>query len=227
MYWRCGHTESSLAATLNAPVPIFVVLIAPFFLPDERLTLTKLAGVVLGLIGVLVLVGFDPASIGRNDFIAELALVASAVCYAAGAVYARRFVRGLRPMVPALFQVGYALLLTTLLAFIFEKPLNAALTPNALLSVVWLGLLGSGLAYLVYFRLLRNWGAGRTSLVAYELPIWGIALGFIVLGEPLQASLLVGTALVIAGIAVVNRESTVALARSAGVRLKLVPPSTD
>jgi drug/metabolite transporter (DMT)-like permease len=98
---------------------------------------------------------------------------------------------------------------------------------SALIAVVWLGLLGSGLAYLLYFRLLRNWGAGRTSLVAYQLPVWGIALGFIVLGEPLHASLLVGTALVIAGIAVVNRESTVALARSAGVRLKLVPPSTD
>jgi drug/metabolite transporter (DMT)-like permease len=57
--------------------------------------------------------------------------------------------------------------------------------------------------------------------------VWGIALGFLVLGEPLRPSLLVGTALVIAGIAVVNRESTLALARSAGIRLKLVPPSTD
>ena len=90
-----------LAATLNAPVPIFVVLIAPLFLPDEKLTATKLAGVILGLLGVLVLVGFDPASIGRNDFVAELALLGAAVCYAVGTVYARRFVRGLRPMVPA------------------------------------------------------------------------------------------------------------------------------
>ncbi len=121
--WAEQYTESSLAATLNAPVPIFVVLIAPFFLPDEKLTPTKLAGVILGLIGVLVLVGFDPAAIGRNDFIAEMALVASAVCYAVGAVYARRFVRGLRPMVPAAFQVGYALLFTTVLAFVFEQPL--------------------------------------------------------------------------------------------------------
>ena len=71
--------------------------------------------------------------------------------------------------------------------------------------MVWLGLLGSGVAYLINFRLIRNWVASRTSLVAYELPIWGIALGFIVLGEPLQASLLGGTALVIAGIAVVNQ----------------------
>ena len=225
--WAEKYTESSLAATLNAPVPIFVVLIAPFFLPDEKLTATKLAGVILGLVGVLVLVGFDPASIGRNDFTGEIALVGSAVCYAFAAVYARRFVRGLRPMIPAVSQVGFALLFVTVLAFTFEQPLSAPITPETVISIVWLGLLGSGLAYLINFRLLRNWGASRTSLVAYELPIWGIALGFIVLAEPLQASLLLGTALVIAGIAVVNRDTTVALARSAGVRLKLVPPSTN
>jgi drug/metabolite transporter (DMT)-like permease len=225
--WAEQYTESALAATLNAPVPLFVVLIAPFFLPDEKLTLTKLVGVLLGLVGVVILVGFDPAAIGRNNFTAQLALILSAVSYAAGAVYARRFVRGLRPLVPAAFQVGYALLLTAVLAFVFERPLATALNANALIAVIWLGLLGSGFAYLVYFRLLRNWGASRTALVAYELPVWGIALGFIVLGEPLRASLLGGTALVIAGIAVVNRESTLALARSAGVRLKLVPPSTD
>lgn len=225
--WAEQYTESALAATLNAPVPLFVVLIAPFVLADEKLTPTKLVGVLLGLVGVVVLVGFDPAAIGRNDFSAELALILSAVSYAAAAVYARRFLRGLRPLVPAAFQVGYALLFTAILAFVFERPLATALTPTSLFAVVWLGLLGSGFAYLVYFRLLRNWGASRTALVAYELPVWGIALGFIVLGEPLHATLLVGTALVIAGIAVVNRESTLALARSAGVRLKLVPPSTD
>jgi drug/metabolite transporter (DMT)-like permease len=141
--------------------------------------------VLLGLVGVVILVGFDSRHWPQR-FQAELALILSAVSYAAGAVYARRFVRGLRPLVPAAFQVGYALLFTAILAFVLERPLATALTPNALIAVVWLGLLGSGFAYLVYFRLLRNWGASRTALVAYELPVWGIALGFIVLGEPLR-----------------------------------------
>jgi drug/metabolite transporter (DMT)-like permease len=117
--------------------------------------------------------------------------------------------------------------MATVLAFLFEHPLEAPVTVETIVTILWLGLLGSGLAYLLYFRLLRNWGASRTALVAYELPVWGIALGFLILGEALHASLLIGTALVIAGIAIVNRESTLALARSAGVRLKLVPPSTD
>jgi drug/metabolite transporter (DMT)-like permease len=225
--WAESYVESSLAATLNAPVPLFVVLIAPLVLADERLTGSKLAGVIVGMIGVAVLVGFDAAALGRNDLTAEIALVGSAISYALGVVYSRRFVKGLRPMIPAVCQVGFALLMTTALAFVLENPLASPINADTIVSVVWLGLFGSGFAYLVYFRLIRNWGAGRTALVAYELPIWGIALGFVVLGEALHPSLLVGTALVIAGIAIVNRDSTVALARSLGKRLKLIPAGTD
>ena len=75
---------------------------------------------------------------------------------------------------------------------------------DACFAVVWLGLLGSGAAYLVFFRLLGQWGATRTSLVAYLLPVYGIALGALVLGEPVDARLIFGTLLVIAGIALVN-----------------------
>jgi drug/metabolite transporter (DMT)-like permease len=225
--WAESSTESALAATLNAPFPLFVVLIAAVFLHDERLTASKLAGVALGLVGVAVLVGFDPAAVGRNDLTAELALIGSAVSYAVGAVYTRRFVRGLRPMIPAFFQVGFALLMVSVLAFVFENPLSAPMTASTIIAVVWLGLLGSGLAYLAYFRLLGRWGASRTALVAYLLPVWGIALGFVVLGEPIHASLLIGTALVIAGIALVNRDSTLALARAAGLRLRWNTPRAE
>lgn len=225
--WAEQTSESSLAATLNATVPLFVVLIAPLALADERYNATRIGGVVIGLLGVVVLVGFDPGSLARNDLSAEVALIGSAVAYAVGAIYARRFVRGLRPMIPAVFQVGNALVMVTLLAFVFENPLAAPITFETVFAVVWLGLLGSGLAYLVYFRLLRDWGASRTSLVAYLLPVWGITLGFVVRGEVLHPSLLLGTALVIGGIAVVNRESTLALARAAGVRLRLTAPRAE
>ncbi|MDQ3127508.1 MAG: DMT family transporter, partial [Chloroflexota bacterium] len=79
-----------------------------------------------------------------------------------------------------------------------------AWVPEALFAVVWLGLLGSGLAYLCYFRILQHWGATRTSMVAYLLPVVGIGLGVLVLSEPVSASTLIGTVLVIGGIALVN-----------------------
>jgi drug/metabolite transporter (DMT)-like permease len=109
-------------------------------------------------------------------------------------------------MIPALFQVGFAFAIVTVLAFVFERPLAVvgAMTATSLFAVLWLGFLGSGLAYLVFFRILAAWGATRTSMVAYLLPVFGIALGALVLNEHVDARLLVGTALVIGGVVLVN-----------------------
>ena len=224
--------DSALAAVLTAPVPLFVIPFAALLLPDERLSLNKVIGVVIGLIGVAVLVGFDPAQLGTGDFIAELLLIAAAVSYAIGGVYARRFVTGYRPMIPALFEVFTAFVMVAVLAFIFERPLSASLNSDAIISVVWLGLIGSGLAFLAFFRLLGRWGAARTSLVAYLLPVWGIILGALVLQEQIPPQLLLGTALVIGGIALVNanRESlstTVAGLRARVGRAPAADPTAD
>jgi drug/metabolite transporter (DMT)-like permease len=202
--WAEQHVDSSLAAVLTGAVPIFVIPFAALLLPVERVRLVGLVGVVVGLIGVAVVVGFDPGQLAGSELAAELALVGAAASYAIGGVYARRNVHGLRPMIPALFQVFFALLMMSIPALLIERPWERGIAPEALFAVVWLGLLGSGLAFLINFRLLRSWGATRTSLVAYLLPIWGIALGALVLHEPIDARLLVGTALVISGIGLVN-----------------------
>jgi drug/metabolite transporter (DMT)-like permease len=216
------RVDSALAAVLTAPVPLFVILFAALLLPDEGLTANKLLGVSVGLAGVAVLVGFDPVRLASGDLWAEIALLGAAVSYGIAGVYARRFVTGYRPMIPALFEVTTALVMVGALAFIFEQPLQTALPLNALFAVTWLGLFGSGLAFLVFFRLLGRWGAGRTSLVAYLLPVWGIVLGALVLGEHIPDRILIGTALVIGGIALVNmsRGSIMAAADGLGDRLR-------
>ena len=198
--------DSALAAVLTAPTPLFVVPFAAVMLTDERISLNKILGVLIGLVGVAILVGFDPSQIGRGEFTGELALIAACVSYAFAGVFARKYVTGYRPMIPALFEVGIALVMITVLAFVVENPVAqvTSITLPALFSVVWLGLIGSGLAFLVFFRLIKHWGATRTSLVAYVMPIWGIVLGAVVLGEVISAGRLSGTALVIAGIALVN-----------------------
>jgi drug/metabolite transporter (DMT)-like permease len=202
--WAELTVDSALAAILNAAVPLFVIVIAAIFLRDERITLNRLAGLAVGFVGVAILVGFDPADVASADLAGELALIGSTISYAVGAVYSRRNIHGLRPMIPALFQVAFALVMVTVLAFVFERPLEVAMTPNAIFAVIWLGLLGSGVAYLVFFRILGRWGATRTSMVAYLLPVYGIALGALVLNEPIDIRLLIGTALVIGGVALVN-----------------------
>ena len=203
--WAEQHVDSSLAAVLTGAVPIFTIPIAALLLADERVTTNRLLGVLFGLVGVAVVVGFDPASLMGGALLPELALIGAAASYALGGVYARRMVHGLRPMIPALLQVAFALVMVAIPALALERPWASSFTVEALVAVAWLGLLGSGLAYLVFFRLLGRWGATRTTLVAYLLPIWGIVLGALVLSEPIDARLVAGTALVIGGIGLVNR----------------------
>jgi drug/metabolite transporter (DMT)-like permease len=107
-------------------------------------------------------------------------------------------------MIPAVFQVFFALVMVTVLAFAFENPLAVAWNADAIVAVVWLGLLGSGVAYLIMFRLLSRIGATATSQLAYLLPVVGIITGAIMFGEAVDARILVGTGLILGGVTLVN-----------------------
>jgi drug/metabolite transporter (DMT)-like permease len=202
--WAEQSVDSALAAILNSTVPLMVIVIAPLFLPDEPIRLNGLVGLAVGFMGVVLIV--SPGLVGAAGTLAgQLALLGSSLSYAVGNVYARRNVRGLPPMIPAVMQVTVALILVGVLALALERPWETS-SPDleGWFSIAWLGIFGSGLAYLAYFRLLSRWGATRTSLVAYLLPVVGIVLGYLVRRESIDLSLIAGTALVIAGVALVN-----------------------
>ncbi len=203
--WAEQSVDSTLAAVINGAIPLFVIVIAAVTLPDEPITLPRLAGLAAGFAGVAVLVGFDPGVVAGTSVLPAFALLASSISYGAGAVYARRFLRDLRPMLAAALEVAFALVIASALAWWLEDPPALAGRPDALFAVVWLGVFGSGLAFLIFFRLLGRWGATRTSLVAYLIPVFGLVLGAAVLAEPIDGRLVIGTALVIGGIGLVNR----------------------
>ena len=202
--WAEQSVDSALAAIINATVPLFVLVIAPMFLPDEPIRVNGVVGLAVGFMGVVLIVSPGLTSADGNP-LGELALLGSSVTYAIGNVYNRRNVRGLAPLVPAVFQVTFALVIVAVLALVLERPWETAQPDaEAWFSVIWLGIFGSGMAYLAYFRLLGRWGATRTALVAYLLPVVGIILGYLVLQEPIGPSLLAGTALITVGVALVN-----------------------
>lgn len=204
--------DSALASILNSTVPLFVIVIAPLFLPDEGITLARVAGLAIGFAGVVLLVAPGLTSGPGANVTGELMMIGSSLSYACGNVYARKHVRGMAPMIPALFQVSFAALVVVPLALVVDRPwADVHPAPIAIVAVVWLGVLGSGLAYLAYFTILRWWGSMRTSMVSYLLPVVGIAAGAIVLGEAVTAVRIGGTALVVAGIAIVS--SPIALRR--------------
>jgi drug/metabolite transporter (DMT)-like permease len=201
--WAERSVDSSIAAILTSAVPLFTIVIAPLFLHDEPIRVNGLFGLTIGFVGVVVLTSRSLSTDGSN-ITGEIALLGAALSYAAGAVYSRHNMRGVPPMIPAVFQVTFALLIAGTIAVLFEHPWDARPDAQAVFAILWLGLLGSGLAYIANFRLLAAWGATRTTLVAYEIPVVGIILGFLVLQEPIDGRLLVGTALVVGGVALVN-----------------------
>lgn len=200
--------DSAIAAILNGAMPLIVIVLAAVVFHDEPITLNRLVGVLIGYVGVIVLVapGLTAGSTAGSAVSGELALIGSTISYAIGAVYSRRMLRsrGLRPVVPAVFQVAFALVMVSILAVIVERPLEVVWTRDAIIAIVWLGLLGSGLAYLVQFRLLSRIGATGTAQLSYLLPVVGIVSGAVMLGEQIDAVVIAGTALVLAGVALVN-----------------------
>lgn len=201
--WAERSVDSSLAAILTAAVPLFVIVLAPIFLPDEPIRVNGLAGLAVGFVGVVILTGRDLSGSG-GELVGAMALIGAALSYACGAIYSRRNIRGLRPMVPAVLQVSFACLIMIAMAILLEHPLDSTPDAQAIFSIAWLGLLGSGLAYLCFFRLLGPWGATRLTMVSYVIPVVGILLGFIVLDEPIDGRVLFGTAMILAGIGLVN-----------------------
>ncbi len=202
--WGEQYIDSSLATILQATTPLVTIVIAALVLADEAITVNRLVGLIIGFGGVIVLISHGLTG-GRGDStLGELAVLGASVSYAAGNVFVRAKMRGHHPTVPAFFQVGIALLIVTVLMVVFESPVQLPTTAEAWFAVVWLGVFGSSLAYLIYFRLIHTMGPTRLSMITYVMPIVGIVLGFIVLGEALDLQTLVGTAIILGGVGLVN-----------------------
>ncbi|CAN5651676.1 DMT family transporter [soil metagenome] len=207
--WGEQYISSSLTAILNSTTPLFTVLIAAAFLPGEALRSMRLAGVALGFAGVGVIVGFDSG--GSMQGI--IAVTIASLSYAAGFVYARRHLSGrdLPPLALPATQLLISTVLTLPFALVDVARTPPSLTLDGTASTLALGLLGTGWAYVLYYRLIADIGATSASFVTYLIPIFGIALGAVILNEELGVNTLAGAALVIAGISLAevgNRRPT-------------------
>lgn len=196
--------DSGVASVINSAVPLFSILIAGLLLQMETVTGSKIMGLLVGFGGVVLLLS---RGFGRDwgSLLPYLAVVTAAACYAAGSAYARRYLQGIRPVVLAFGQLLVADVAVIIAALLLEDFGVQRFPPSTILALFWLGLMGSCLAYILYFYVLQAWGATRTTLVTYLIPVVGVTAGVLFLGESLDWRLLAGGALILGGIGAVNR----------------------
>ncbi|HEX6489974.1 MAG TPA: DMT family transporter [Gaiellaceae bacterium] len=197
--WGEKHIDSGVAAIANASMPIFVVLLALRFQPSERVRGLRLAGFLLGLVGVGVLAGVHPRG-GWWGAAGTLAVVVASVAYAIGSLWAQRLVTHTRGLgLAAASMLGGAIVLV---------PLGLAQLPSHVPgwketgSLLALAVLGTAVAQILLYRVLRSDGAARVSLVTYLLPVTALFYGMLLLGEPLTLEELAGLVLILGGVAV-------------------------
>lgn len=204
--WGELHIDSAVAAVLNSTVPLFTMLIAHVFLSDDRITLPRIVGLLVGFAGVIVLLSRNLDLQGglSGGVLGQLAVLIAALFYAGSGVFARRNTRGLSPIIQALIPLIVADSAIWLAVPLTESPFTLPQLPLTWLAIAWLGLIGSCLAYLLYYYLLHSVGPTRATLVTYVFPLVGVALGVIFLNELLDWHLFLGGTMVVGSIAVVN-----------------------
>ncbi len=204
--WGEQNIDSGLATVLNATVPLFTLVIAHFALADERITLPKVGGLMLGFVGVVLLASRSTDSSSPNTLGGQLAVLAAAVCYACSAIVLRRYLRQVEPFTIAGYSLIVGALTITLIAAVaLPLPALDSLHATSLAAVIALALVNTVLAYFLFYGLLSEWGATRTTLVTYAMPPIGVTLGALFLDETVDWRIVVGAALILAGIVVVNR----------------------
>jgi len=213
--WAEQHIDSAVASILNSSVPLFTMVIAHFLLADDRMTRQRILGLLVGFAGVIVLTLRDIGGDLRLNLLAQAAMLLAVLFYAGSSVFARRNTQGVSPIVQALVPLLSADALIWAGALAAESPLQLPQLTLTWIALIWLGLVGSCLAYLLYFYLLHAIGPTRATMVTYTFPVVGIALGVFVLplvgypAEALDFSLVAGAALIIGSLLIVNRRPAI------------------
>lgn len=195
------YLTASLAAIINSTTVMFTAVVAAVWLGDA-LTARKVVGIVLGIVGVAALVGWDPIVLDAPVLLSVAAMLGASLSYAVGAVYVKRNFKGVPPLSMAIGQLSAGALVLL--------PLTAAGLPGeapplaAVVSVLGLALLSTAVAYLLYFRLIENVGPTSTVTVTLLVPVFGLLFGVLLLEEPFSLGTIAGLAMVLFSVALVT-----------------------
>jgi drug/metabolite transporter (DMT)-like permease len=204
VFWGEQYISSGLAALLQSMLPLFGLIIAHFYLPGERMTVPRIAGVTLGVFGVAVIFSNQLQASGPRALWGSAALVLSAFCAAYANVLVKTYGLNLQPSVLAAGQMLFGLIPLLLIGIPLEgNPLNYHWTPIAVLSLFYLAIVGTVIAFLLYYWLIHNMDVTKTMLIALVTPVAAVVLGMLVLKEEMHWRTLIGGAMIISGLGLI------------------------
>jgi len=201
--WGQDRIDSSLAAILTSSMTLSTAILAHFWI-NERLTPGQSLGIIVGFVGVFVLIGPDLGDITGSNAVGELSILLGVLGYSFGTVVARRYLQETDGVAAAVGQTFVASIIMVPLALAIDQPFDLDLPAKHAAAWLTLGIVASGLAYILYFWLVRNVTATQASIVGYLIPITAVILGALVLDERLGMNSFVGMALIITGVWIVN-----------------------
>jgi drug/metabolite transporter (DMT)-like permease len=206
LYWAEQWVPSGLAAVLYATYPLMIALIAHVLLPEERLTLAKIAGVLIGFAGVAVIFSEDFRALGGARVLSAAAiLLISPFCAALGSALVKRWGQGVHPLSIAAVPMLLTAVLTGGLARLAESGRAVTFSPAPVLALLYLAVMGSAVTFTLYFWLLKHRTATAMGLITYAIPVIAVAVGVFFFDEPFTLRIVIGAALVLAGVAVAMR----------------------
>jgi len=204
VFWGEQYISSGLAALLQSTLPAFGLVIAHFYLPGERMTLSRIVGVLLGVLGVAVIFSNQLHMSGPRALWGSTALVGSAFCAAYANVLVKRYGLNLQPSVLAAGQMLFGLVPLLLIGIPLEgNPLNFHWTRMAVISLFYLAIVGTVVAFWLYYWLMHNMDVTKTMLIALVTPVVAVVLGLLALKEEMHWRTLIGGALIISGLSLI------------------------
>lgn len=202
--WGEERITSALTAVLNASTPLFTSVAAALYLGD-RLHRWQVVGLLAGFAGVGVAAGFGGSDLAHSSVLGSLAAVGAGLCYGLAFAYMRRHLTGIEPTVAAAGQLVAATALLLPFAVATSATSGLELDGHRAGAIAALGTIGTGVAYVLNYRVIAELGATRASMVTYVVPVVAVAVGIVVLGEPFELRMVAGGLLIIGGIALVYR----------------------
>jgi drug/metabolite transporter (DMT)-like permease len=201
--WGEQVIDSGVASILDATVPLFTILVAHFLLHDDKMTVPKVLGLLMGFAGVVVLMSKDIGA-SSSSILGQAAVILACVFYAGSSIYARKFTEDTPAILRSAGPLVSATAVMWLATFFFEAPVKVPDQPLIWAASLWLGILGSGIAFILLYYLIHEIGPTRSTMVTYLFPLSGVTLGVIFLHEKLTWEILTGAILIILSLVVAN-----------------------